>query len=86
MAKKNKRSKRKSVSNKINNKFKNMLHNFNTISIKGSERKNLTEIDEKEKENGKDIIKNKKNDISLFRYSGITKLRNNRIPFNPNKC
>ena len=59
---KNKRSKRKSVSNKINNKFKNMLHNFNTISIKGSERKNLNEIDEKEKENGKDIIKNKKND------------------------
>ena len=58
--KKNKRSKRKSVSNKINNKFKNMLHNFNTISIKGSERKNLNEIDEKE--NDKDIIKNKKND------------------------
>ena len=37
-----------------------MLHNFNTISIKGSERKNLNEIDEKENE--KDIIKNKKND------------------------
>ncbi len=54
------KEKEKSVSNKINNKFKNMLHNFNTISIKGSERKNLNEIDEKE--NDKDIIKNKKND------------------------